>query len=183
MGEVLFGTVHVQRLRRDVHIPAPDGRLAGREMLVEVGAQSLKPFQLVGILGRINLEALRHVGVDDRDPLDHHPEEPRVIELPSVIEPVRNRLGSCPAQHGDAVIGLHPAKRHLVAGGGQIEQRKVLILYLGFLQAEHVGLVAFEPAQDDGKALAQRIDVECCDLHRVFLSFSILVRGTTVASA
>src|SRR2546426_5568356 len=59
-------------------------------MLLEVLAQPVEPFELVGVLRRVQLEALGDVGVDDRNPSDDDPEEPLLVGAAAVVQPIRS---------------------------------------------------------------------------------------------
>src|SRR5690349_6497227 len=76
---------------------------------------------------------------------------------------MRHGLRLAAGERGNSVVTLHAAKRGVVAhlaeriGGG------IVILYLGFLQTEGVGLVRRQPIDDQRQTPADRVDVPGCD--------------------
>ena len=82
-----------------------------------------------------------------------------------IRDAVLHILTRCAAQDRHAVVGLLPAEHAVVARLLQCCLRKIAVLLLGFLQAQHVDRICSQPVQHMRQAHFQRIDVPGSQAH------------------
>ena len=80
--------------------------------------------------------------------------------LPQTTSPI-----GCACQQRNAVVGLLAGESDLVTRGLDLGLREIVILELGFLQAQGIGLLFGQPVEQVRQAHLQRIDVPAGDLH------------------
>ncbi|MCY1248953.1 hypothetical protein D9M72_624470 [compost metagenome] len=68
-------------------------------------------------------------------------------------------------EQGDAVMAFLPVEVHVITQGLHLGQRELFVVDLGFLQADHIGLVLFDQRRQLMGTGAQPVDVEGDDLH------------------
>ena len=68
-------------------------------------------------------------------------------------------------EHCHAVVAFLAMEIHVVAKGAYFFQRKLIVVDLGFLQADHVRLVFFDQRCQLMRTGAQSVDVEGNNLH------------------
>ena len=77
-----------------------------------------------------------------------------------------------PCQNGDAIPARLPVPYRFVAKIAQLPRREALVGRLEFLQAGDVGLLAFEPLEQDRQTTVHPVHVVGGDLHLwVLISF------------
>ncbi len=134
-------------------------------MFLEVPPKPFVPFKLVCVLGRVDFESLWNIGIDDGDAVDHNVQEPRFVRFPSVVKSGPHQLRFLLTQDRHPVVGLHPAKRDVIAGRSQGEQRKFAVLYFSFLNAQDVWFLPLQPIEYDRQTFTQRVGVKGRDFH------------------
>ena len=68
-------------------------------------------------------------------------------------------------EQGDAVVGFLAGERDLITRRLDLGTREVVILQLGLLQAQRIGLLLGQPVQQVRQAHLEGIDVPAGDLH------------------
>ncbi|MNV10648.1 hypothetical protein D3C71_1011840 [compost metagenome] len=68
-------------------------------------------------------------------------------------------------EQGDAVMTLLPVEIHVVAQGLDFIERELVVVDLGFLQPDHIGLMLFDQRRQLMGTGAQPVDVEGDNLH------------------
>ena len=139
--------------------------LRGVQLLVEVAADAREPLELEDVLVGVDLVALRHVRVHDRDAIHDGLENADVLVVGSFAEAVEDALRLAQRQRRDAVVALHAAKGGVVARIAEGVDGELVVLHLGLLQAQDVGPMLAEPVDDEGQASADGINVPGSDLH------------------
>jgi hypothetical protein len=160
--------VDVPILRRDVDVPEHHDRLVRRPGLVEVGAQPREPVQLERVLVRVDVVPVRHVEVDDADPVDGRLDHALLVVRPVARQPGRDVLERRLRRDRHAVVGLLPEDREVVAALLERLAREQLVLDLRLLQAQDVRRVLVEPGPDLVQPRTDGIHVPGGDEH-IFL--------------
>ena len=77
-----------------------------------------------------------------------------------------DNLANCLAgEQGNAVVGLLAGERDLITRRLDLGPREIVVLKLGFLQAQRIRLLFGQPVQQVRQAHLERIDVPAGDLH------------------
>src|SRR5207245_818188 len=92
-------------LRGDVEVAAEHHRLVGLGGSLEEGAEAAIPVELVRVLVRADLLAVRPVNVHDREAGDTRHQEAPLGVLALAWEPSRHRLGPGAREDRHAVVG------------------------------------------------------------------------------
>ena len=118
----MVGMVDINRFGRNIQITQPDCWFLWIELGIEISAETSEPDVIRHVFVRRDLIALRHVGVDDRDAVDYRLNDPEVIVIRALTQPVLHRFrhdaGQC--RHSvvpDRVAALSPP---LFLGGSNI---------------------------------------------------------------
>src|SRR5690606_11732290 len=107
--------------------------------------------------------------------------EPRLDVAPFLVERLPAQRGAdlvrlAPGVDGHAAVALlrgGVAEPGLVAGGQELRPRELVLLGLGFLDAEDVGVLRGEPVEESlAGRRAQAVGVEAGDAHGPSVSFS-----------
>jgi hypothetical protein len=109
--------------------------------------QGGQPAQLVGIFFGFQRLAVGNIGTDVAHPFDGGGDDALLLigEERVVLDHVGHRMAR---QDGHAVIGLLARELDQVTGGGDLGGGELVVGELGFLQAEYVDRVFFQPFQD-----------------------------------
>ena len=171
-------TLHVVRadpdvtvFRGNVHIAHDHQRL----VVTELAFQQLLQIAVEAFLGRefgrvVATFALREIAVHDghRHVIGVGERAPDKAPLGIFIiggEAFVQRQRFFARQQGDAVVTFLSMEIHVVAQGSDFIERKLVVMDLGFLQPDHVGLVFVDQRRQLMGTGTQPVDVEGDDLH------------------
>src|SRR3569832_863395 len=166
LAGALLRRPHVEVIARDVEVAAQDERRRRGRGAIEIRAEAAVPRELVRVLVRRELLAVRLVDVDHSYAInrrrDHAGLDIRLI----VAEPARDVGDRELRRDRDAVVALLTEQHDVVTGALQRLGREPGILGLGLLEAQDIGLRLCQPCDEPRLAGAHRVDVPGCQLHR-----------------
>ena len=165
----------------DVLVTGCDVEVAGQHQLLRgavlpgvfrVGRQRVQPGQLVAVVRVADFSAVGYVQAPHPHAVADRADSAGFLLLWCVevlIEAGLAELGlhvlqTHPGQDGDPVEGVQAVVGLLVAGVAEV--RELLVRALGFLQAQHVHVGAFQEGSDPVFAGADGVDVPRGDTHR-----------------
>ena len=166
MVVLALGIMDVVCFRRDIHVAHPYDGCFGGEACGEPFLEASEPLVFVGVHGVFYFASLWYVGVNDVQVPKACVAEPCFIGLFAIAEPESHMVGRFARENGDAVIRFFAAEGDVPAILLECCQGERMILYFGFLDAEHIRAVLLEPLQNDGETCSYGICVECCNQHR-----------------
>src|SRR5438132_1098007 len=126
-------------LRGDVEVAAEHHRLVGLGGSLEEGVEAAIPVELVRVLVRADLLAVRPVNAHDREAGDTRHQEAPLGVLALVWEPSRDRLGAGAREDRHAVVGLLTGGQGRVAEPRELGERELVVGDLRLLEAHDVG--------------------------------------------
>ena len=159
-----LGVVHVAVVGGDVVVAAQRQPRVRGQFLAEPDRERVEPAQLVVVLVAADRLAVRHVGADDAGVADRAADQAFLLigKMRIADQHLADRLAR---EQGDAVVGLLPGERGVVAGGLDLGQRERGVLELQFLQADDVRPGFGQPVEQVRQPDFQRIDVPARYLH------------------
>ena len=166
--------VDVAILRCDVEIAHHHQRFTLLLLGLEIAVKALQPLKFVGVFVAAQRRTVRHIEIENAQPLDAGADHPLLLAQPLGDWIVRQQrreahlhiLQREPADDGHAVVGLLTADRHRVAQFLEGLHGEQVIGHLGLLQAEHLGLFPAQPGTHLIQACAHRVDIPGGDPHR-----------------
>src|SRR2546429_290151 len=161
----LLRVPHVAVLRGDVEVAAEHHRLVGLGGGLEEGAEAAIPVELVGVLVRADLLAVRPVDTHDREAGDTRHQKASLGVVALVREPSRDRLGAGARQDRHAVVGLLTGDQGRVAEPRELGERELVVGDLRLLEAHDVGPPPLEPREEARQPSPDRVHVPRRDLH------------------
>ena len=158
--------MHVAVVGSDVEVAGEHQLRVRGDFLGQPFFQRGEPVELVGVFFAADLLPVRHVGADDAQITDSRRDQ--AFLRVGVMRVAANDVGERRAgEQGDAVVGFLPGKSDVVASGLDLGLREVVILELGLLQADHVGLCGRQPVQQLRQANLEGINVPGGEFHGV----------------
>ncbi len=115
-------------------------------------------------LGR-GVVPLRHIGRHHMDISHPCGDEARALVTARPIETIAHIRKRLPAEDRDAIVRFLAPEHGMITGTLDIGAREVGIRHLRFLNAEHVGFVFIQPAQNNRHTRPDGVDVETRDFH------------------
>ena len=139
--------MHIAIIRRDVVVAEQGQPWITDEFFAEPGCQRLHPLQLVLILFRSDLLAIRNVHADDTQ-ITHRNGYYALLRVGETRN-VAQHIDRCRARkNGHAVVCFLPVVHRLIARRGKFRKRKTGILGLGFLQTQGIGPDQGQPVEN-----------------------------------
>ncbi|MNN30596.1 hypothetical protein D3C81_1442500 [compost metagenome] len=169
-----LGVVHVARIRGDVEVAHHDQLRMPLQFFGDPRVHRLQPAQLVLVFAGADVLAVDHIQVDHPQVAEGAGDDPLllVLEAGDADLHVLRRL----ARHQrHTVVGLLASEHAAVTGGDQRRVRELVVLQLGFLDADDVRAEVLEPLLQVRQADIERIDVPRGDLHAGILTGPALV--------
>ena len=152
------GVVHVAVFGSDVVVAGDDELRMRAQLVFDPAGQRVEPGQLVRVLVAADRLSVRHVGGDHAHAVDGRRDQPLLLVGKARVADDDLGRGLAREQR-DAVVGLLPRERHLVTGRLDLGARELVVLKLGFLQADHVGLRDRQPVEQLRQADFQGVHV------------------------
>src|SRR5438874_2161144 len=84
--------IHIDRLRRDIEVANPNGRLLGIEVGREVALQPFEPGELVNVFLGLDGVPLRNVAVDDGNAVYDGLDNSKILVVRSFMKTVGHRI-------------------------------------------------------------------------------------------
>ena len=155
------GLVAVDVFRDDVEVATDEGGGGGLEPAGHLLEEALHPGEFVEEFIGADGVAVGQIDVDDADALDDRFEKAGVAILLVAGEGGGDGLDGMRREDGDAVVRLLGNGDGVVADGLEDVGGEVGAFEL--LEEEGVGLIGFEPGEDEGEAGTDGVDVPCGD--------------------